>query len=330
MSDQNLLDLLGGDEAGSPAQEKGKNPPGPQKPKAPEPPKAKKKPGEKKTAAPAAKQPKPPEPKRYGRLTLLVYGNRLELPREGMTEGEVFEFLSADYPEHTRDHSQLVEDEERGFLIPVLKGHRKGTAAPARELSFWDRVPPDPVCRLRPVERFLGSDGLYEMRRTQAGTFVGLRLGEERLRPFFRLSVPKVPVEVLLEAVSVLTRDPRNEALVNVVYDGGKMEHSVEIPDQDRFVGAVAASSMVEDDRRFRVVQMHSHGTTRAFFSATDDHDELGHVGLYGVIGRCDRERPEALFRFACASTLAAADPYEIFDAAPGELERHLSLPHRR
>lgn len=327
MSDENLLDLLGQGEAGS-GNEGDRKPAGPEKPRVPEPPKAKKKPGEKKTPAATKPKtpPKPPEPKKYGRLTLLVYGNRLQLPREGMTEEEVFEFLSGDYPEHTREHSQLVEDKERGFLIPVLKGHRKG-AAPARELSFWDRVPREPVRELRPVERFLSAGGLYEMRRTQIGTFVGLRLGEEPLRPFFRLSIPKVPVGVLLEALSALTRDPHNEALANIVYDTGKREHSVELPEQDRSPGSVGAAAMLEDDRRFRVVQIHSHGPMPAFFSATDDADELGRVGLYGVLGRCDREYPEALFRFACASTLAPADPYEVFDAAPGELERHFTLP---
>ena len=35
------------------------------------------------------------------------------------------------------------------------------------------------------------------------------------------------------------------------------------------------------------VAEFHSHGSSRAFFSATDDRDEQG-FRIYGVVGRLD------------------------------------------
>ena len=40
------------------------------------------------------------------------------------------------------------------------------------------------------------------------------------------------------------------------------------------------------------VAEFHSHGGSRAFFSATDDRDEQG-FRIYGVVGRLDALRPE-------------------------------------
>lgn len=44
------------------------------------------------------------------------------------------------------------------------------------------------------------------------------------------------------------------------------------------------------------VLAIHSHHVLPAFFSVTDDADEQG-LGLYGVLGRLDRDRPEVALR---------------------------------
>ena len=44
------------------------------------------------------------------------------------------------------------------------------------------------------------------------------------------------------------------------------------------------------------VAEFHSHGTSRAFFSATDDRDEQG-FRIYGVAGRLDSDHPELNLR---------------------------------
>ena len=44
------------------------------------------------------------------------------------------------------------------------------------------------------------------------------------------------------------------------------------------------------------VAEFHSHGGSRAFFSATDDRDEQG-FRIYGVVGRLDAPQPELSLR---------------------------------
>ena len=61
------------------------------------------------------------------------------------------------------------------------------------------------------------------------------------------------------------------------------------------------------------VAEFHSHGSSRAFFSATDDADELG-FRIYGVAGRLDRDRPELSLRVGVYGHFAPVDWPQVFD----------------
>ena len=50
------------------------------------------------------------------------------------------------------------------------------------------------------------------------------------------------------------------------------------------------------------VAEFHSHGSSRAFFSATDDRDEQG-FRIYGVVGRLDAPLPELRLRVGSTAT---------------------------
>ena len=54
------------------------------------------------------------------------------------------------------------------------------------------------------------------------------------------------------------------------------------------------------------VAEFHSHGGSRAFFSATDDRDEQG-FRIYGVVGRLDTPRPELRLRVGVYGHFAPA-----------------------
>ena len=56
------------------------------------------------------------------------------------------------------------------------------------------------------------------------------------------------------------------------------------------------ATSLVYAPPTGVVAEFHSHGHSRAFFSATDDRDEQG-FRIYGVAGRLDSDRPELSLR---------------------------------
>ncbi len=61
------------------------------------------------------------------------------------------------------------------------------------------------------------------------------------------------------------------------------------------------------------VAEFHSHGSSRAFFSATDDRDEQG-FRIYGVAGRLDTDRPELSLRVGVYGHFAPVDWPQVFD----------------
>lgn len=343
--DETLMDLLGGDDGGEPRPEKPKktNPPAPS-PKATPVGRATattpssgpaKKPDLKKpettkppaTAAGKGAQPvKKAEPKRFKAGTVVSYAGHArtigeggfgeDVPETGLTEEEVFGLLSDDFPELSKTRAELVHDAKENRIIPVLKGHRKGTS---ETLAVHRKPPPLPVDGWPPVTHLLGDDGVYAARATQAAVFVARVPTRRRVKEGFDLRVPKAPAALLAEAVSFFKRDPDNEALANVVYDGGS--YSLEIPEQEASRVAVEAPAMPETEDRFVFLQLHSHARMGAFFSGQDGRDEV-RTGFYGVLGRMDEPRPEALFRFSCGGVFVPVDPYRLFEEArTGELE---------
>ena len=64
------------------------------------------------------------------------------------------------------------------------------------------------------------------------------------------------------------------------------------------------------------VAEFHSHGTSRAFFSKTDDKDEQG-FRIYGVVGRLDKYRPELRLRVGVYGHFAPVDWSQVFEGLP-------------
>ena len=61
------------------------------------------------------------------------------------------------------------------------------------------------------------------------------------------------------------------------------------------------------------VAEFHSHGSSRAFFSATDDRDEQG-FRIYGVAGRLDAPQPELSLRVGVYGHFVPVDWPQVFD----------------
>ena len=64
------------------------------------------------------------------------------------------------------------------------------------------------------------------------------------------------------------------------------------------------------------IAEFHSHGSHRAFFSATDDRDEQG-FRVYGVVGRLDTPRPELSLRIGVYGHFAPVEWPQVFDGPP-------------
>ena len=100
--------------------------------------------------------------------------------------------------------------------------------------------------------------------------------------------------------------DPDTERLFAVRWDG--RAYRLVVPPQ-----AGTASSLAYLPPAGVVAEFHSHGTSRAFFSATDDRDEQG-FRIYGVVGRLDALTPELSLRVGVYGHFAPVGWPQVFD----------------
>ena len=97
-----------------------------------------------------------------------------------------------------------------------------------------------------------------------------------------RWSLPTAPSQRRLFVLGLrwFQDDPHTERLFAVRWDG--RAYRLVVPPQ-----AGTATSLAYVPPAGVVAEFHSHGSSRAFFSATDDRDEQG-FRIYGVAGRLD------------------------------------------
>ena len=132
------------------------------------------------------------------------------------------------------------------------------------------------------------------------------------VEPFVRLKVPKVPYAFLLSLHKSAVKHVPNEAMYQLAYTAGSgwecwMPSQTTTPTAVRF-----------QDTGRSTIDLHSHNSMNAFFSQTDDEDELG-FRFYIVIGRLRRvEWPQILCRVGVYGHFWQCHPSDIFDIEPG------------
>ena len=100
--------------------------------------------------------------------------------------------------------------------------------------------------------------------------------------------------------------DPDTERFFAVRWDG--CSYRLVVPPQ---LGT--ATSLAYAPPAGVVAEFHSHGSSRAFFSKTDDRDEQG-FRIYGVAGRLDNDRPELSLRVGVYGHFAPVEWSQVFD----------------
>ena len=100
--------------------------------------------------------------------------------------------------------------------------------------------------------------------------------------------------------------EPGTERFFAVRWDGDA--YRLVVPEQEG-----TASSLKYIPPAGVVAEFHSHGSSRAFFSKTDDGDELG-FRVYGVVGRLDSPEPELSLRVGVYGHFATVDWPQMFD----------------
>ncbi len=100
--------------------------------------------------------------------------------------------------------------------------------------------------------------------------------------------------------------DPDTERFFAVRWDG--RSYRLVVPEQEG-----TATSLEYTPPAGVVAEFHSHGTSRAFFSKTDDGDEQG-FRIYGVVGRLDTDRPDLSLRVGVYGHFAPVEWSQVFD----------------
>lgn len=211
---------------------------------------------------------------------------------------EIREVIESVYPEFSKERTEMVYD-ERGFVVPILKGSRKGISiTPAREGQHLFFV--------------TGRNGAsYRIEQMPYGIF-DCRV--DGLEVDFHLSADKIPQSMLQDILMFFKKNPDKEAAVQVFYDMGTKKYELYYPEQQ-----VSACSVVFErnqqleEEKVLVMDAHSHGYMRAFFSSVDDHDEKG-TRLFLVAGSLNRKKTEWRLRAGIAGFYKDLQLADIFE----------------
>ncbi len=126
------------------------------------------------------------------------------------------------------------------------------------------------------------------------------------LYPRLVLRHGRIPGALFDTAVGLMEQDPEQEMYVAFYWTGE--EYRLWIPNQQQ------GKASVEYDRKDgTVLDLHSHNSMPAYFSGTDDRDEMG-LQVYGVVGNLPNTR--VAFRFGVYGYHQTARWGDVFDGA--------------
>ena len=129
----------------------------------------------------------------------------------------------------------------------------------------------------------------------------GLRPFEERIE----LVHGKIPRCLYNLSVSILMASSDREQYLAITWEN---EYRLRMPGQERNGASVKYETLPSS-----VMDIHSHGHMKAFFSFTDDRDEQG-LRLYMVVGRLDTLMPEVEIRLGVYGYFVPLCVEEVFD----------------
>jgi PRTRC genetic system protein A len=145
--------------------------------------------------------------------------------------------------------------------------------------------------------------------------------GLAELAPLAELKVDRVPGVWLRSVLDSARKRMPNEAMYEFIWDGSR-NHAVTrtwrcvAPAQ-----ATTPTGIKFEDDGLAVIDLHSHNSMPAFFSATDDADEQG-LRFYAVIGRIDTDTPEIRVRVGVYGHFMDVPADTVFDGLESFIDR--------
>ena len=171
---------------------------------------------------------------------------------------------------------------------------------------------------------------VYEIRCNEMGKFITRAENARELSEVsagFIPALPPVPFTMFAQIIAFFRHFMQNgyeaEALVHIYWDKSEREYKIVPPMQS--VGKAHISVVVPPDealdgeRYVHVADIHSHNSMPAFFSGTDDRDELA-TRVYVVVGRLDKPVPEILARISNGGRFLPIDPGLVLETLPPDI----------
>lgn len=221
---------------------------------------------------------------------------------------ELREVLEQEYPEYSKERTEMVYDKKH-FVVPILKSSRKGIQIISERENFkHDIVEDENHCKWRVETRPFG---IFKKNLTEDGTVE------------FELTAAKIPWSLVEETITLFRKNPLKEFAVQVFYDVKKETYYLYVPEQKANSASVVFQRNPEKENQdVLVMDIHSHGAFRAFFSDTDNEDEKG-IRIYMVIGNLNAEHCTFKIRAGMAGSFGNMALSDIFHMQEGMLNEH-------
>lgn len=179
--------------------------------------------------------------------------------------------------------------------------------------DYWSAVKAD---------RFLGTAWCFENPRRVESTELVSYIGEFKVdsegrqvitNVDFSLKIPKIPYSLLRVIIDDFKSHPTEERIFQVRWDVLAKEYVIVKPTEFRSSKCAIEYVFENIPSQLKpILEIHSHNTMQAYFSKTDDNDELLH-GFYGVVGTVDAE-PTMRFRVGMEGFFTEIPTYRLFD----------------
>lgn len=170
----------------------------------------------------------------------------------------------------------------------------------------------------------LASNGLFLVQDTALFRATTRVVQPHPLQPAaasLQLRIPRLPRQLLEEAYGFFLevfRRHLGEAFAFILYAPERAAFSLAVPPQrltyyaggcgPRMALGVHYESISKPTGFVLLGDIHSHGCHHAYFSSTDDHDDLTREGLHIVLGRLDLAEPECYLSFVTNRTRFTLD----------------------
>lgn len=259
------------------------------------------------------------------------YGeDNTEVKIRKITGEDVRKRMEYDFGELTEELTTMTFNKEKNMIIPVLTARKKGSGMILdRRHGVYLRLE-DAVANRRSNMYVPGADGhMYHIRETEALTICKKARkvpSVPALVEGVRLKFPRIPWGILTQFLIIARQFARtysSEIHGEIYWDG--QGYQLVIPAQIVSKHMCEPIEQIFDENHVKVMEIHSHNTMDAYFSAQDDRSEQAPI-LYAVVGRVLDFFPQILVRTCLDGEYLMIDPHTVFEL-PFESATNLDFP---